>query len=226
MADSGSVLSILDEYHHFLMGIDTWFRSVRVKYGHRMQCGRGCIFCCCGLFDVPLPDAFRVAAGFGALPSSERQDVARLARDLHSGLLAEAPELKEPYFLDAVPEDRVELLVERFSDVRCPFLTADGDCLIYEYRPSACILEGVPMVDFQDGPFDDWCALNFTDGIDRDVEKDLVLDYYGIETTVQRVSEQLTESLPALSRRETTVFIPSIVVAFDRFWHNLLQEEI
>lgn len=224
MADSGSILTTLDEYHHFLIEIDTWFRSVRVKYGHRMQCAKGCIFCCCGLFDIPLADAFRVAVGFQKLSSPERQDVAGRARDLHTELLVEAPELEEPYFLDPVSEDRIDILTERFGDVRCSFLTADGDCLIYEYRPSACILEGVPMVDFQDGPFDDWCGLNFTGGLDREVEKDLRLDYYGIEATVRRVSEQLTESLPVLPRKETTVFVPSIVVAFDRFWRDLIAD--
>ena len=222
MADNESILAILDEYHHFLMEIDTWFRSVRVKYGNRMQCGKGCIFCCCGLFDVSLPDAFRVAAGFQKLSASNRKDVLRRARDLHAGILQEAPKLAEPYFLDPVSEDRIDLLAERFDEVRCPFLTADGDCLIYEFRPSACVLEGVPMVDVQDGPFDDWCELNFTGGLDREAEEDLCLDYYGIEATVRRVSEQLAENLPDRSRSETTIFVPSIVVAFDGFWQGLI----
>ena len=224
MTESGRIVSVLEEYQHFLVELDTWFRSVRVKYGSRMQCDKGCILCCCGLFDVPLPDAFSVAAGFRQLSNSVREDVLHRARSLQTGLLQEVPELKEPFFLDRISEERIDRLADRFGDVRCPFLPADGDCLIYEFRPSACILEGIPMVDVHDGPFDDWCELNFTEGIDREAEADLRLDYYEIEATVRRVSEDLIEHLPSLPRKETTIFIPSIIVTFESFWQDLVAD--
>ncbi len=226
MAAGGRVLSAMEEYQHFLMELDTWFRSIRVKYGSRMQCGKGCTLCCRGLFDVPLPDAFRAAAGYERLSPSVRKDVAVYAGSLHAGLLGEAPDLEEPFFLDRIPEDRIDRLADCFDDVGCPFLTTDGDCLIYEFRPSACILEGVPMVDVRDGPFDDWCGLNFTAGIDRVAEEDLRLDYYGIEATIQRISENLAEGLPLLPGKETTVFLPSIVVAFESFWRGLIKKPL
>lgn len=223
MAGSGRVHLILEEYQRFLTELDTWFRSVRVKYGDRMQCSKACILCCCGLFDVPTPDAFSVAAGIQRLSPTTRKEVLQRARSLHEEILREIPEVEEPFFLDRIGEDRIDRLADRFDTARCLFLT-DDDCLIYEFRPSACILEGVPMVDFQDGPFDDWCELNFTGGLDREVEEDLRLDYYGIEETVRRASEDLVEQLPFLPQREATVFVPSIVVAFDRFWQNLVAD--
>ncbi len=224
MAENGSVLSILDEYQHFLMELDTWFRSIRVKYGSSMQCGKGCTYCCCGLFDVPIADALRVAAGFQSLSPSTRETVARCARSLHAGLIRESPELEEPFFLDRISETRIDRLADRFDDVRCPFLATDGDCHVYEFRPSACILEGIPMVDVQDGPFDDWCEFNFTGGVAREVESDLRLDYSEIEATIQRFSQNLAEQLPSLPQKETTVFIPSIIVAFESFWRDLVRE--
>jgi Fe-S-cluster containining protein len=226
MAIGGRILSALEEYHHFMMELDTWFRSIRVKYGSRMLCGKGCTLCCRGLFDVPLPDAFRAAAGYEQLSPSVREDVAVYASSLHAGILGEAPDLGEPFFLDRIPEDRIDRLADIFDDVRCPFLTTDGDCLIYEFRPSACILEGVPMVDVHDGPFDDWCELNFTEGLDRVAEADLRLDYYGIEASIQRISENLAEGLSSLPGKETTVFLPSIVVAFDIFWRGLIKKPL
>jgi Fe-S-cluster containining protein len=223
MTEGESVATLLEEYQLFLKELDTWFRSVRVKYGDRMQCGKGCTLCCRGLFDVPLADAFRAAAGYQRLSASIKNDVLRRARLLHAGILEETPQLDEPFFLNRISEDRIDGLADRFGDVRCPFLAFEGDCLIYEFRPSACILEGVPMVDAHDGPFDDWCALNFTGGMEPELEKDLRLDYYEIEATIRRTSQSMQARIPLHPSKEATVFIPSIIVAFDNFWSNLLQ---
>ncbi len=226
MSESGNDFSVLDEYQHFLMELDTWFRSIRVKYGSRMHCGKGCTYCCMGLFDIPIADALRVAAGFHSLSPSTRGAAVRQARAIHAGLLREAPGLEEPFFLDRISEESVDRLTELFDDVRCPFLAADGDCLVYEFRPSACILEGIPMVDVRDGPFDDWCEFNFAGGVAREAEADLRLDYYEIEATIRRVSQCLLERLPSHARTETTVFIPSIVVAFESFWLDRVREQL
>jgi Fe-S-cluster containining protein len=225
MAEDGGVTSILDEYQKFLLGLDMWFRSVRVKYGARMRCGEGCTFCCCGLFDIPLPDALRVATGFCRLTPSLKNDVAHRASTIHADLLREVPELETPFFLNSISEARIDLLTEVFNTVRCPFLSMDNVCLIYEYRPSACVLEGIPMVDFRDGLFDDWCEFNFTEGIDPALEEDLRLDYYEIQATIQHVTESLIERIPALPKKEATVFIPSVVASFERFWYDLVNEE-
>lgn len=224
MAAFAQVASILDEYQKFLLELDMWFRSVRVKYGDRMRCGKGCTFCCCGLFNIPRPDALRVATGFYRLPPSLKNEVAYRASAIHSDLLREVPELEEPFFLNSISETRIDLLTDVFSTVRCPFLSVDNVCLIYEYRPSACVLEGIPMVDFRDGLFDDWCEFNFTEGIDPALEVDLGLDYYGIQATMQHVTESLIERIPAFPKKETTVFIPSVVSSFESFWYDLVNE--
>jgi len=224
MAVDAGVASILDEYHNFLVELDMWFRSVRVKYGARMRCGEGCTFCCCGLFDIPLPDAFIVATGFCRLSPSLKNDVAHQASTIHADLLREVPELEKSFFLNSISEARIELLTDVFGSVRCPFLSADDVCLIYEYRPSACVLEGIPMVDFRDGLFDDWCEFNFTEGIDPALEKDLRLDYYDMQATIQQVTESLIERIPALPKKEATVFVPSVVASFESLWRDLVNE--
>ena len=225
MAEDGGVTSILDEYHSLLVELDMWFRSVRVKYGARMLCGEGCTFCCYGLFDIPLPDALRVAKGLYRLSQSLQNDVAYRASTIHADLLREVPELENPFFLNSISEARIDHLTDVFSTVRCPFLNVDDVCLIYEYRPSACVLEGIPMVDFHDGLFDDWCEFNFTEGIDPALEEDLRLDYYEIQATIQHITESLIERIPSLPTKEATVFIPSVVASFECFWHDLVKEE-
>jgi Fe-S-cluster containining protein len=223
MVEPGNVLFVMDVYDRFLRDLDTWFRSIRVKYGTRMQCGRGCTLCCHGLFDIPLPDALRVAAGFQGLAQSVHKDVQRHCELLHFELLQAVPKLKGPFFLKDISEDMIDRLVDRFDEMPCPFLGNGDECLIYEFRPLACILEGVPMVDARDGPFDDWCTLNFAGGMDKDVETDLVLDYYGIEAMIQSTEEILAGLIPDFPQDRTTVFLPSVVVAFETYWERLLK---
>jgi Fe-S-cluster containining protein len=220
MGKEDRILSALDVYDRFLKDLDTWFRAVRIKYGDRMVCGRGCARCCYGLFDVPLPDALRVAAGYRNLAPSVRNSVRERSLALNRQLTLEAPGLRDPFLLDSLPEGDVDRLTEMFDAVPCPFLGSGEECLIYASRPLACILEGVPMVDAHDGPFDDWCELNFAGGTGGEAGKDLVLDYYAIEATVQRTSIELLKSIPCFPGEETTVFLPSVVVAFESFWEK------
>jgi len=223
MGEENRILSALDVYDRFLKDLDTWFRAVRIKYGDRMQCGRGCARCCYGLFDVPPPDAMRVADGFRRLAPDVRDGVVKRSAVLHMELSLAVPDFRDPYLLHRMPEEEIDRLTDMFDAVPCPFLGSGEECLVYESRPLACILEGVPMVDALDGLFDDWCGLNFTSGMDGRVEEDLVLDYYGIEATVERATKDLLGSIPSFSGKATSVFLPSIVVAFESFWNKAVS---
>jgi len=223
MTEPDRVLTVMDVYNRFLRDLDTWFRAVRVKYGERMQCRKGCAQCCYGLFDVSVPDAFRVAEGYHRLAPSLRNNVLHRSTLFHSQLIKAVPELKNSFFLNQSPKGDIDRLSDRFDAVRCPFLDSDDDCLIYESRPLACVLEGIPMVDACNGLFDDWCRLNFTSGIDKAVETDLALDCFWIDATVQSTTEGLMERIPSIQNEETTVFLPSIIVAFEAFWKGLLD---
>jgi Fe-S-cluster containining protein len=222
-ADEG-ILSIFSEYDRLLLSLDARFRAVRTKYGNRMECGKGCIDCCTGLFDISIPDALRVAAGYHRLSPSTGNEVTLRAGSLNAELLTAVPELQSPFFLDLIAGDRIDRLAERFDTVRCPLLGEDDGCLVYRHRPLACILEGIPMVDVRDGLFDDWCRLNFTDGLDGGILRDLALDYTGIEATVESVSESLVMAAPSFPGRDATIFIPSVIAAYESFWKSLVAE--
>lgn len=160
-----------------------------------MSCRQGCARCCHGLFDISIPDSQRVAEGFRTIPREVREQVAERAAMIQSRIEEEEPDLGYPFYLNSLSQDRVDRLVEAIGDVRCPFLDESDSCLIYEYRPIACILEGVPMVDVHDGLFGDWCELNFRDGFSPEMQPDLRLDYYEVQEAEQ----------------ETTILIPSVI---------------
>ncbi len=213
----------MKRHKEFLSGVEAWFASVRGKQGNQMQCGRGCALCCRGLFDISLPDAVFLAEGLSALPPETMERVKADAETIQAGIRENAPELKPPYFLDVLGEERVDLIVERAHSPRCPLLGPDNQCLVYEHRPLACRLEGLPMVDVNDGLFGDWCELNFTHGVSPEAMEDLKQDYYELQEVEEIATEILSEDLLNKSDRNVTVFIASVISEFETYWKRLIR---
>ncbi len=209
---------LLSKHNRLLQYIDQWFRSIQAKCGDQMQCGRGCAQCCYGLFDVSLPDAFRVAEAFRLLPAEIRSMVADRASAIQERICQEGTELRAPFFLNEISLDRIDQIVEQIPNIRCPLLDESDCCLTYRHRPLACRLEGVPMVDSHDGLFGDWCELNFKGGVSAELSEYLGLDYYEIQATEQEVTGHLAHHLLGSRQEEVTIFIPSIIAGFDIFW--------
>jgi Fe-S-cluster containining protein len=180
-----------------------------------MHCGGGCAQCCRGLFDIALPDALVITHAFILLDKNAQREVAMRAHTIHQEITRENPELKEDFFLSKLPIESVDRIVEHVGDVGCPFLDAKNFCLIYDSRPMACRLEGIPMVDAQDGLFGDWCELNFKEGISQELKKDLCLDYYEIQTAERAVTADVAQYFLPGWQPDATIFIPSAIVAAD-----------
>jgi hypothetical protein len=202
-------------YNNLLKRLDSWFWSIQSRHADQMHCGRGCTKCCHGLFDISLPDALRITDGFNSLPEELRVAVTSRALDIHTKIINECPELKGPFFLGDLTEEKIDDILERIGEVRCPLLSGDDTCLIYDYRPLACILEGIPMVDAQDGLFGDWCELNFREGVSAEALKDLRLNYYEIQAIEQEVTAYVSLHFPIDLKKENTLFIPSVIAASD-----------
>lgn len=217
-----TVAALMHNYNALLEDVDRQFQRVRARHAPRISCGKGCARCCCGLFDVSLPDAVRLAGALDQLSENMRAMVAARASVLHSQLLQAEPQLETPFFLQALPPDRIDRLVESIPDARCPFLDDQDHCLVYPQRPLACRLEGLPMVDIQDGLFGDWCALNFRVGVTPELEADVRRDYYGMQAVEREATALLTQYLCGRRQEDVTLMIPSVVAAFDSFWRPRL----
>ncbi len=212
----------IEQHCELLGGIDNWFVSLRSRYSGKMQCGRGCTLCCYGLFDISLPDAFLLVQGLGKLPAGTLAQVKARAAELHATLLEIAPELKAPFFLLQMSQERIDEIVHQARSPRCPLLGGQDECLAYENRPLACRLEGAPMVDIRDGIFGDWCELNFVDGLPEQALNDLRLDYCGLREAELSSAEVLSRLVPGGRAAEATIFIPSLVVDYERFWEHII----
>ena len=215
MSELGSYRLLLDE-------MEKWFRSICVRYPDQMQCARGCTLCCYGLFDVSLPDAVLVLEGMGKLPETTQNEIIERATGLQRSIQEAAPNLKTPFFLDTLSEEQIDQIVDLTNEQRCPFLSGRNQCLIYECRPLACRLEGIPMIDVEDGLFDDWCELNFINGVPSHAVKELKRDYARIQEIEAGSTVLLSKKLLGHPSGRVTLFIPSLVVEFKGWWWKAL----
>ena len=114
------------------------------KRGLTSSCRRGCNACCRYLIRISVAEALYLRAVVASLPADHRERV--LARSAAIRQAVEASELPGDLVRHLVhtPGDpgeaaRVESLARRYLalDLSCPFLE-DGDCSIYEHRPTPC----------------------------------------------------------------------------------------
>jgi Fe-S-cluster containining protein len=200
--------------------LDVWFKKIRETYASQMQCGKGCTACCHGLFDISLADAAEVANGFGKLSAETQASIRSRAMYLQREIAGGSPH-GEPPTLFAEADVQIDEIVDAAKSPPCPCLGSSGECLIYEHRPLACRLEGVPMVDVRDGLFADWCELNFQQGVSESARTGLRQDYDAIEAFQEARSAQIAQR-GGLSDARSVTFIPSVIAEYDSFWRRLL----
>ena len=141
-------------YRRILQQADAHFRDVAAKMPEQLQCGRGCSFCCYGLFEIGLGDVATIGEAVRALaPAARKQLIARAERVMQE---VEHPNIRE------IDSDEKEEFFERTSAIACPALNKNGECVIYENRPIVCRTFGLPIRD-ADEYIGDICELNFTE---------------------------------------------------------------
>ena len=202
------------------MNIDEWFKTVREKYPEQMQCGKGCTACCHGLFDITLSDALEITRAFSELSADTRQRLQARANALHHRIRDSVADLQQPAIFSE-DDNRIDQIVDAIPMAPCPCLGDAGQCLIYDRRPLACRLEGVPMVDVREGPFGDWCELNFKEGLPESALADLEQDYDRIDEIQESESAVVARRAKIPDARAVT-FIPSVIAEYESFWKRWL----
>ncbi|MUM78014.1 YkgJ family cysteine cluster protein [Pseudodesulfovibrio sp. F-1] len=130
-------------YEAIVAEVETVFDKFETEMGDLVKCGKGCSDCCHALFDITLAEAIYINHKFNELFSGlERSNVLNRAdtadRQIHK--------LKRKVFKasqEGRPASEILLEVSR-ARVRCPMLSDDNLCVMYEHRPITCRLYGVP----------------------------------------------------------------------------------
>lgn len=203
---------LLDRYGALLGEVDDWFRRSLEQYPDLIACRNGCSECCRGLFDITLLDAFYLKRGFDRLPEPLKAElVTEASRRLE--LLSEVnPAFVEPWLLNGIPEDEWDALMPEEDETPCLLLSDTGGCLIYDYRPMTCRLNGIPLIDVSgEELFDEWCTLNFT-GDDPRTLHGLRFGFTELFTRELLLFRELVHTLTGIARNEIDLFIPAAVV--------------
>lgn len=205
-------VSILNRYQELLSEVDAWFSHCSLAAGTQISCQRGCSACCRGLFDITLLDARLLRQGFDGLPAEVKQQVLLRAQQSIAGIRTFWPEFDQPYLFNDYPEEEWDLVMPEEDETPCPLLGQDGLCLVYEYRPMTCRLNGIPMVDSSgEVLFDEWCSLNFS-AVDPLQMQELRFHFNDIFTQEQLLFREFTRRLFGTALNELDTVIPAAVL--------------
>lgn len=204
--------AILDRYGMLLGEVDTWFRRCMELHPELIECRNGCSECCRGLFDITLLDAFYLRRGFDKLAGALKTEIAQAASRRLEQLSLVNPAFVEPWMLNGIPEDDWDALMPEEDETPCLLLSDSGGCLVYEYRPMTCRLNGIPLIDVSgEELFDEWCTLNFT-GEDPRHLTDIRFGFTDLFTRELLLFRELVSHLTGSPRNEVDLFIPAAIV--------------
>ena len=102
-------------------------------------------------------DRQEIQRGLHTISSDQRQAIEERATRQARMIEASAPQLAGHPFIDHWPDRDTDVLVERFRELPCPALEADGSCSLYKFRPLACRSMGIPVES--DGIVQGACAI-------------------------------------------------------------------
>ncbi len=120
------------------------FDKFKEKYPQEIKCKIGCVDCCYALFDLTLIEAIYINRKFNeVLPEEIRSKVVEEAGTIDRKIY----KIKRWAYKErqkGVPEDKILEEVGK-QRIKCPLLTEENKCLMYQYRPITCRLYGLPL---------------------------------------------------------------------------------
>jgi len=124
----------------FRVADGAWASAAARVVAGEVACRPGCFGCCVGLFEISLPEAALVRAGFDRLSAADREDVLRRARRIAEDSAPSFPGDARAGVLDPErTEEADDAYFEAVADRACPMLELpSGRCRIYEERPVTC----------------------------------------------------------------------------------------
>ena len=209
---------ILSRYGLLLQEVDEWFGHASGLAGPDVSCRKGCSACCRGLFDITLLDACYLKKGFDKLDRTGKKAALARAQGRLLSLQALWPEYAEPYVLNYRPEGDWDELMPEEDETPCVLLGDDGNCLVYDYRPMTCRLNGLPLVDVSGEVFfEEWCTLNFI-GKDPLCQENLRWKFRKHFQDELGLFHQFTKKLIGSPVNELDTLIPTaLLIDFEKF---------
>lgn len=212
-ADPARLREILEQYRELLGRVDRWFAGcMATMEPGAIRCGVGCSECCRGLFDITLLDACLLRHGFEQLPAGRKKAVLASVEDRLTVIRAVWPDFVYPYLLNYRPEEEWDSVMPEEDETPCVLLDEGGRCLLYEFRPMTCRLNGIPLVDLSGEEFhDEWCSHNFI-GMDPLVMPELRAEFRRLFSDELELFRSFTLALCDEEISELDTLIPTALL--------------
>jgi Fe-S-cluster containining protein len=164
------------------------------------------------LFDITLLDALYLKRGFDRLDESLKISIACTADERLKALSQQFPLFVAPWILNQLPESEWDAIMPEEDEAPCPLLSETGACLVYEYRPMTCRLNGIPLIDVSgEELFDEWCTLNFVKANPLKCE-DLRFGFTELFAQELLLFQELIRILTGKTINEVDTIIPAAIV--------------
>ncbi len=136
--------TFFEKYEQLANACSKIFDTLANTYPNEVKCKIGCTDCCYALFDLSLIEAVYINRKFHEI----------LPENIKSKILEEADrtdrqiyKLKRWAFKQrqkGVPEEEIITEIGK-QRIKCPLLSDQNTCYLYEYRPITCRLYGIPI---------------------------------------------------------------------------------
>lgn len=132
------------KYETLVVSADALFKQIYEGYPEEVICKKGCSSCCHALFDLSLVEALYINTKFNELITDNmlRFEITNRASEVDR----QTVKVKRELFRSVQKgKDSNEVLEEAAHlNMRCPLLSDDDACLLYDARPVTCRIYGVP----------------------------------------------------------------------------------
>lgn len=133
------------KYETIVAKVESVFQKMKDQYPQEVNCSQGCSDCCNALFDLTLIEALYVNHYFNQQFSGNKKD--QLIEGANKADRQIYKIKKDAYRLTKEGKKDEAAIIEEISQkrIRCPLLGDNDLCELYEYRPIACRVYGIPQ---------------------------------------------------------------------------------
>ncbi|MCG8470792.1 MAG: YkgJ family cysteine cluster protein [Desulfobacterales bacterium] len=188
------------KYETLVGQVEKVFAKVQGDFPSEVKCKAGCDDCCHALFDLTLVEALYIKSKFDETYTGKaRYEITERSNKADRALT----KLKKEAFKRHEKGESDEVIIESISKMRmrCPLLGEESTCLLYEHRPIACRVYGIPTSAAGKGHT---CGFSgFKEGVQYPtLNMDLV---YG---QLYTISKELVRDLKSKHTRMDTILVP------------------
>ncbi|RJP86726.1 MAG: YkgJ family cysteine cluster protein [Desulfobacteraceae bacterium] len=209
------------KYEAIVAKVEGVFQKMKEKYPQEVKCKEGCSDCCNALFDLTLIEALYVNHYFNQQIKDSKKE--QLIEKANKADRQTYKIKKEAYRLTQEGKKDDAVIIEEISQkrIRCPLLGDKDLCELYEYRPIACRVYGIPQAVFGKGRT---CGLSgFVPG-----ESYPTLNHDIIHDMLLVISDEFVQSIASKHQKMSDLLVPvsmALITEYDEAYLGLPSEK-